>query len=210
MYLRIEIASFVGWQMVRPSAPYVGKVSLTIPKRLLLLPPGHSLGHRPRVIRPRHIVLSFLTLAVPAGAQQQSLGIFGLWGAFSQETRCYAISRPQQPARPAATPGYASVGWWPAQGVKGQVHFRFGQPKRPGSAVLLRIDDRTFQLIGGGTDAWAPDSKADAEIVAAMRTGLDMSVETRSERGALIRDVYRLRGAATALDAAAIACAPRR
>jgi hypothetical protein len=37
-----------------------------------------------------------------------------------------------------------------------------------------------------------------------------MSVETRSERGALIRDLYRLRGAATALDAAAIACAPRR
>jgi hypothetical protein len=162
------------------------------------------------MIRPRHIVLSFLTFAAPVAAQQQSLGIFGLWGAFSEKTRCYAISQPQQPARPGAAPGYASVGWWPGQGVKGQVHFRFGQPKRAGSAVLLRIDDRTFQLTGGGADAWAPDTKADAEIVAAMRTGLDMSVETRSERGALIRDLYRLRGAATALDAAAIACAPRR
>jgi hypothetical protein len=149
-------------------------------------------------------------LAVPAAAQTQSLGIFGLWGAFSQKTRCYAISQPQQPARSGTARGYASVGWWPEHRVRGQVHIRFGQAKRAGSAVLLRIDDRTFQLSGGGADAWAPDATADAEIVAAMRTGLDMSVETRSERGALIRDVYRLRGAASALDAAAIACAPRR
>jgi hypothetical protein len=40
-----------------------------------------------------------------------------------------------------------------------------------------------------------------------MRTGIDMTVETRSERGALVRNYYQLRGAATAIDAAAIACA---
>ena len=74
---------------------------------------------------------------------------------------------------------------------------------------MLRIDDRTFQLIGGGANAWAPDRRADAEIIAAMRGGLNMTVETRSERGALVRDFYRLRGAATAIDAAAIACARR-
>jgi hypothetical protein len=73
--------------------------------------------------------------------------------------------------------------------------------------VLLRIDDRTFQLVAGGADAWASDPRADAEIVAAMRTGIDMTVETRSERGALVRNYYQLRGAATAIDAAAIACA---
>jgi hypothetical protein len=42
-----------------------------------------------------------------------------------------------------------------------------------------------------------------------MRTGIEMSVETRSASGALVRDSYRLRGAATAIDAAAIACARR-
>ena len=74
--------------------------------------------------------------------------------------------------------------------------------------MLLRIDDRTFQLVGGGVNAWAPNKRADAEIVAAMRSGVNMTVETRSQRGLRVRDYYQLRGAATAIDAAAIACAP--
>ena len=73
--------------------------------------------------------------------------------------------------------------------------------------MLLRVDDRSWQLLAGGRDAWAPDAPADAEIVAAMRRGLFLTIETRSERGQRIRDIYRLRGAATAIDAAAVACA---
>jgi hypothetical protein len=42
-----------------------------------------------------------------------------------------------------------------------------------------------------------------------MRSGIDMIVETRSDRGALVRDYYQLRGAATAIDAAAVGCARR-
>jgi hypothetical protein len=37
-----------------------------------------------------------------------------------------------------------------------------------------------------------------------------MRVETRNARGGLMREGFALRGAATALDAAAIACAPKR
>jgi hypothetical protein len=159
----------------------------------------------------RHALLALiLAAAAPAAAQQQSLGVFGLWGAFSEKERCYAIAEPQREARAESGRAFASAGWWPGRGVRGQVHFRLSQPKRAGSAVLLRIEERTFQLAGGGADAWAADARADAEIVAAMRSGLGMSVETRTERGALIRDSYNLRGAATALDAAAIACATRR
>lgn len=86
---------------------------------------------------------------------------------------------------------------------------RLSREKRDGSAVLLRIDDRTFQLVGGGVNAWAPDGRSDAEIVRAIRTGVSMTVETRSTRGGRVRDFYQLRGAATAIDAAAIACAGR-
>jgi hypothetical protein len=157
----------------------------------------------------RRFLPLLLAGAAPAAAQQP-LGVFGLWGAFETAERCYAIAEPRQEARPGDGRAYASVGYWPKRGVRGQAYFRLRETKRAGSAVLLRIDQRTFQLRGGGADAWAADSAADAEIVAAMRTGLAMSVETRSAGGALIRDVYELRGAATAIDAAAIACARRR
>jgi hypothetical protein len=160
------------------------------------------------VRRAPAFLLSFVALAAPAAAQQASLGIFSSWGAFRDEARCYAISEPEKEPRGGGRPS-ASVFWWPARGVGGQLHFRLGEPKRAGSAVLLRIDQRTFQLIGGGDNAWAPDPRADAEIVAAMRTGIDMVLETRSRGGALLRDVYRLRGAASAIDAAAIGCARR-
>jgi hypothetical protein len=153
--------------------------------------------------------LFFMALAVPAEAQPQSLGIFGTWGAFREGGRCYAIAEPHQPPRPGDGRGFASVSYWPARAVAGQAFFRLTRAKREGSAVLLRIDDRTFQLRGGGGDAWAPDPAADSAIVSAMRTGIEMSVETRSASGALVRDSYRLRGAATAVDAAAIACARR-
>lgn len=158
------------------------------------------------MIRCRNFLLMFVAVAAPAAAQQEALGIFSLWGAFRDDARCYAIS--QALGRPRADAGraYASLGWWPGRGVRGQLHIRLSRAKRPGSAILLRIDDRTFQLIGGGADAWAPNPRADAEIAAAIRTGLEMSVETRSQQGGLIRDRYALRGAATAIDAAAIAC----
>lgn len=139
--------------------------------------------------------------------QRESLGIFQLWGAFREPGRCYAIAEPFRSPRPEAWRPYATVGYWPGRGVRSQVHFRLSREKRAGSAVLLKIDGATFQLIGGGNNAWASDRRADADIVNAMRTGIEMSVETRSSRGAFVRDSYRLRGAATAIDAAAIACA---
>lgn len=152
-----------------------------------------------------------IALAGPVAAQRQSLGIFGQWGAFQEgkSRGCFAIAEPQQPRRKLDWKPFASIGYWPDRQAEGQVHFRLSRMKRKGSALLLRIDDRTFQLVGGGVNAWAPDRRADAEIVAAMRRGIDMTIETRSERGGLIRDAYQLRGAATAIDAAAIACARR-
>jgi len=149
-----------------------------------------------------------MAMASAAAAQLESLGIFGGWGAFRSEGGCYAIAEPfDAPAAQGWQP-FASVGHWPNRGG-GQLHVRLSREKRQGSAVLLRIEGRSYQLVGGGRDAWAPDPRADQEIQAAMRTGIDMIVETRSAQGAAVRDHYRLRGAATAMDAAAIACARR-
>lgn len=131
--------------------------------------------------------------------------MFGVWGAFQDNGRCYAIAEPVRQSVRGTRP-YASVGNWPGQGVRGQLHIRLSGAQRAQSAVLLRVDGRSFQLTGQGWDAWAPDARADADLLAAMRTGIEMTVETRGTNGRLIRDHYQLRGAATAIDAAAVAC----
>ena len=156
--------------------------------------------------------LAILGLAAPVQAERQPLGIFGQWGAFreSDGSRCFAIAEPSSKQRGLQWKPFASVGYWPGRNARGQVQFRLSRMKRAQSVLLLRIDDRTFQLAGGGVNAWAPNPSADAEIVAAMRSGIGMTIETRSDRGLIIRDSYQLRGAATAIDAAAIACARRR
>lgn len=158
------------------------------------------------------LFISFVALAGPALGERQALGVFGQWGAFreSDGSRCFAIAEPLRKMRGLPWKPFASVGYWPGRNARGQVQFRLSRMKRAQSALLLRIDDRTFQLAGGGVNAWAPDPRADSEIVAAMRSGIGMTIETRTDRGAIVRDSYQLRGAATAIDAAAIACSRRR
>jgi len=161
-------------------------------------------------MRGRNLLLLLVAAAGAAAAQPRALGIYGSWGAFTDDRRCYAITQPFEGPPAEGWRAFASIGHWRARGAGGQLHVRLSREKRPGSAVLLRIDGTAFQLAGGGRDAWAPDGRADIAIQAAMRTGIDLVVETRSLRGLLVRDRYRLRGAATAMDAAALACAPRR
>ncbi len=170
----------------------------------------HKPGLDGPVIRRRFPLFLAFVASAPALAQPQALGAYASWAAFRDGARCYAIAQPWQAPEAGDWQPFAAVGSWPGRGRGAQLHVRLSREKRAGSAVMLRIDGRTFQLIGGGRDAWAPDARADADIQAAMRTGIELVVETRSTQGLVVRDYYRLRGAATAMDAAAIACAPRR
>ena len=145
-----------------------------------------------------------LCSSADAAAQRRPLGIWFDWGAFAEPARCFAMAAPQ--GRQSNLEPRLTIAYDVRAGVRGQFHVRLSRDKRPGSAVILRVDDRIFPLVGGQRDAWAPNARADADIVAAMRRGLQLSVETRSDRGARIRDRYGLRGAATAIDAAAMAC----
>jgi hypothetical protein len=158
----------------------------------------------------RTLPLLLLACAAPALAQRQSLGVFGQWAAFRDGDRCYAIAAPADGPEPQGWRPFLSIGYWPARGRSGQLHVRLSRVKRDGSAVLARIDGQSFQLIGRGRDAWAPDGGADEAMLAALRTGLNLTIQTRAASGLLIREHYLLRGAATAIDAAAIACLPPR
>lgn len=151
-----------------------------------------------------------LALALQAVAGRQSLGIFERWGAFrdAAPTRCYAIAEPLGGAGRGRR-AFASVATWPGDGSRNQLHVRLSRDRAPTARVTLSIGERRFELLAGLADAWSPDARTDLAIVAAMRAGRSMSVETLSTRGAPFADTYALRGAATAIDAAAVGCVGR-
>ena len=151
--------------------------------------------------------LFLLTIASPAAARD-ALGVFQSWGAFRDPAprRCFAIAEPERAWRGGDWRPFASVGHWPARRVRGQIHLRMTRETLAGAPVTLTIGERRFALVARGAEAWAPKTRVDAAIVAAMRSGSSMSVESVARTGRPFADTYRLRGAATAIDAAAIGC----
>ena len=154
------------------------------------------------------VLLTLLLCAAPASARTV-LGSFDNWSAFRDEkpVRCFAIAEPVRGGgkwRP-----FATVSTWPQARVRGQFYLRLSRASRAGAAVTLSIDGRRFGLIAGGADAWAADPRADAAIVAAMRSARAMSVAGVAETGGGFAETYLLKGAATAIDAAALGCGRR-
>lgn len=147
-------------------------------------------------------------LAGPVSARE-ALGIFGSWGAFRDDRplRCFATVEPPRRFRDATFRPFAAVATWPGRNARAQVHIRLRKARLAGAPIMLAIGERRFPLVGGRADAWAPNARADAAIVAAMRSGSSMSVSTRAANGRAFADAYPLRGAATAIDAAALGCA---
>jgi hypothetical protein len=140
----------------------------------------------------------------PAMARD-TIGVWNRWAAFSDPSprRCFAIAQPVDPDHRA---GFASVSNWPGQNIRGQLHIRLSRGRAGNARVTLSIGERRFELVAGTDDAWAPDSRTDAAIIAAMRSGRSMSVEGLGRDGSAFADVYALSGVATAIDAAALAC----
>ena len=158
----------------------------------------------------RGLAVALLLIAAPAQARD-SLGVFEGWGAFrdAQPLRCYAIAEPARSGGGKWRP-FANIAHWPGEGVRGQIHIRLSREVRRGAKVVLSIDDRRITLVGGGADAWASNPRADASIIAAIRSGRSMSIASVAATGGGFADTYRLKGAATAIDAAALGCARGR
>ncbi|MDG2533258.1 invasion associated locus B family protein [Sphingomonas sp. HITSZ_GF] len=151
--------------------------------------------------------LAALLLLSPMLQAREALGVYASWGAFRDPSprRCFAIAQPVEKYREARP--FASIATWPRDGVRNQLHIRLSRVRAANAQVTLSIGERRFELQAGDSDAWAPDARTDAAIVAAMRSGRSMSVETMSAAGAPFADSYALKGAATAIDAAALGCA---
>ncbi len=157
------------------------------------------------------VILSLIALAAPLTAKD-SLGVFSNWGAFRDPAvpRCYAIAEAAPNPRARDFAPFATIGTWPKASIRGQVHFRLSRQLAGKSAITLRIGRQSFRLTGGRADAWARDRAMDAAIVAAMRSAPSMTVRTTDNKGRQFTDSYSLAGAASAMDAATLACSGRK
>lgn len=156
----------------------------------------------------RLVAFILLALAAPLAARD-SLGVYNDWAAFkdARPLRCYAIAKAQGSP---PTPAYATVSNWPERKVRGALHLVLSRDVADKAAVRLAIGDKRFNLVTKGRNAWAKDARDDAAIIAALRSASRMSVGARSAKGGAFTDRYALAGAATAIDAATVACAQRR
>ncbi|GAB5349397.1 invasion associated locus B family protein [Alteriqipengyuania sp. 357] len=154
------------------------------------------------------VLAALATLASPALARS-SLGIFDDWGAFRDPRlpRCYAIAKGERSRGAREFDPYATVGTWPRRKIRNQIHLRLSRRLATNGTVTLKIGGESFPLTSGEADAWAQDKRMDAAIVAAMRAGSRMRVTATDRGGNRFTDRYSLSGAATAIDAATIACA---
>ncbi|MGE0776118.1 MAG: hypothetical protein AB7G25_09755 [Sphingomonadaceae bacterium] len=158
------------------------------------------------------VMTAFALIGSATAMARDPLGVFNGWGAFRDKTphRCFAIAEPD----PRRTRGdwrpFASVANWPQRNIRNQVHVRLRKNRKADTPVTLSIGPQKFDLVAGAADAWAADPRMDAAIVRAMRSGQWMIVSARAEKGGRFVDSYPLRGVATAIDAAMIACARRR
>ena len=153
------------------------------------------------------IAAAAATLVATPAIARDSLGVFNTWGAFRDPAqgrtlqRCYAIA---EPTNQSSQFRYASVGFWPGARVRAQIHIRMTGALAAGTPVTLDVGGQRFQMTTNGTGVWASDPRMDATIVAAMRSAPTMTV---TAGGNITR--WALRGAATAIDAAALGCARR-
>ncbi len=144
--------------------------------------------------------LLLCVIAAPLLAKER-LGAYQSWAAFkdAEVPRCYAIGSPDESS---GTGGYVSVGFWPKRGLSHQLFVRLSRTRSSNAGITLSVGGRRFQLTADGNTGRAKDRAMDLAIIAAMRSSQSMSVQSSG-----ITDAYALRGAASAIDAAALGCA---
>ncbi len=146
-------------------------------------------------------------MAAPAASRGVILYAGGAWAAIDRGGTCEALSRSARIAPQGKVQPLAGFSFSADRRQWGEFHARLRRLPRAGAAVMLRVDNQPFLLVSKGNWAWSDGPMEEEAIIAALRGASGMSVESRDMAGQRFVDTYALEGAATAIDAAAAACA---
>jgi hypothetical protein len=158
-------------------------------------------------VRNSFVIAAVALLAASAGAARGIIYAGPAWAAIDRGGTCEALSRSLRVAAKGKVQAIAGFSFSPDHRLWGQFHARLRRMPRTGGAVMLRIDDQPFLLVSRGNWAWSDGPRQERAIIDALRNASGMSVESRDARGGRFIEPYSLDGAATAIDAAAAACA---
>lgn len=161
--------------------------------------------------------------AAPTGAQPLEERIAGHrdWSVYehgSGSSRvCWVATTPKEPWR-ARRNGrdvtssvrrgeiFLNVAVRPGQGVSNEPSFVAGYPLDPDRPVEVEIGGDDFRMFSEGENAWLENPDADADMVAAMRRGIEAVVTGVSTRGTTTIDTFSLLGFTDALETARARC----
>jgi hypothetical protein len=152
-------------------------------------------------------LLLLLITAAPLGTGAGILYAGGAWAAIDRGSTGEALARSARVTAKGKVQAVAGFTFSADRRRWGEFHARLRRMPRAGAAVMLRVDSQPFLLVDQGNQAWSDGPLQERAIVAALRNATSMSVESRDGAGQRFIDPYSLDGAATAIDAAAAACA---
>lgn len=155
------------------------------------------------------LILALLMTASAAEARGSIVYAGGAWAAIDRGDTCEALSRSQKIAPKDKVQPVAGVSFTPDHRRWGEFHARLSRVPRADSSVMLQVGDQPFLLVARAGWAWSRGPLQAQAIIAALRDGTSMRIESRDEAGARFSDPYLLDGAPTAIDAAAARCSLR-
>lgn len=154
-------------------------------------------------------ILGFVGSATLAHARGTVIFAGGAWAAIDRSGTCEALSRSQKVVPRDRGQPVAGLTFTADHRRWGEFHVRLSRMPRGDASVMLQIGDQPFLLATRGGWAWSRGPLQADAIIAAMRAGAAMRVESRDAAGVRFSDPYLLDGAPTAIDAAAARCALR-
>jgi hypothetical protein len=155
----------------------------------------------------RAVTLLLGMLASAAMARGAVIYAGGAWAAIDRGAACEALSRSVRIAAKGKVQAEAGFTFSADRRRWGEFHARLRRMPREGAAVMLNVGGQPFLLVSRGNAAWSAGPLQEQAIIAALRGATGMAVESRDSAGRRFVDPNSLDGAATAIDAAAAACA---
>lgn len=151
------------------------------------------------------LTLVLATAGVASAQSPTRIQQFNAWGAYSYQSTggkvCYVLSIPKEKAPSSVDHGdiFFLVSQRPGQNISYEPQAMMGYPLQENSKVNVVIDGRTFVMFTKGNSAWVENAAEEPALVAAMKSGKDMSVQATSRRGTGTTYSYSLSGISAAL-----------